>query len=115
MKLTTQNDSAVLGYHARVEVLECYLSFCDPPWERPRQRADVEPFIQNLLPAAATMNSFSVSVLRLGLIIFFFFMLLPSFFLICYFFFFNHQRKIISNYTADHSLLSGCPVHHRLS
>lgn len=25
------------------------------------------------------------------------------------------QRKIISNYTADHSLLSGCPVHHRLS
>ena len=73
MKLTTQNDAAVLGSHARVEVLECYLSFCDPPWERPRQRADVEPFIQNLLSAAATMNSFSVSVLRLGLIIFFFF------------------------------------------
>ena len=88
MKLTTQNDSAVLGYHARVEVLECYLSFCDPPWERPRQRADVEPFIQNLLPAAATMNSFSVSVLRLGLIIFFFFYVATIFFSYMLFFFF---------------------------
>ena len=88
MKLTTQNDSAVLGYHARVEVSECYLSFCDPPWERPRQRVDVEPFVQNLLPAAATMNSFSVSVLRLGLIILFFLCCYHLFFLHVIFFFF---------------------------
>ena len=88
-----------------------------PPSERRCRIFYTEPLV-----GSGTMNSleqgFSISVLRLGLIVllFFFFHVATIFFYYMLFFFFNRQRKIIfSNYMTDPSLFSGCPVHRRMS